>query len=141
MLEHQKKGLRKTLSMLLSVAMLLTSPIGITQAYALEDGQPTVVGSQEELPLGTSVEVQSSGVLDSGTLSEASAVPAFAEDYPKLGTEQADGSKKIEVLIKGILPEGVTEMSIGYTLLSNIREMCCECRRSKLIALFPKRHG
>ena len=119
MLKYQKKGLCKTFSMLLAVAMLLTLSVGITQAYALEDGQPAVAGSQEELPLGTSVGVQSREVLDSGTPLEASAVPAFAEGYPKLGTVQADGSKKIEVLVKGVLPEDATDMSIGYVLLED----------------------
>lgn len=111
-MKYQKKGLCKALSMLLAAVMLLTSPIGITQTYALEDGQSAATDLQSELPFGAGE------VLDSGAPLEESAVPAFTEDYPKLGTEQTEGSKKIEVLVKGILPEGETSMGLGYVLLA-----------------------
>lgn len=94
-MKYREKGLRKALSILLAVAMLLTATIGITQTYALEDGQPVVTDSQGELPLGTSGAIESSGVLDSGTLPKETATPTdtspgedstspeFAEGYPK----------------------------------------------------------
>ena len=65
MLKYQKKGLWKALSTLLAITMLLTSPIAITQAYALEDEQPTVTDLQSELPLVASERVQSNEVLAS----------------------------------------------------------------------------
>lgn len=49
----------------------------------------------------------------------ATTTPAFAEGYPKLGRAEAEGSKKIEVLVKGILPEGKTSMGLGYVLLAD----------------------
>ena len=112
-MKYYKKGLCKVLSIILAVAMLLTSPIGITQAYALEDGQPAVEDSQEELPLGASE------ILDSDIQSKASAAPVFAEGYPKPGAVKANGSKEIEVLVKGVLPEGVDEMGLYYVLLAD----------------------
>jgi glucan-binding YG repeat protein len=137
MLKYQKKGLCKALSMLLAVVMLLTAQIGTTQAYALEGEQPTVTDVQDELPLGASEETKKNGVLDSGMQPEVSdspkdassfefspfeegiTPPAFAGDYPNLGTEQTEGSKEIEVLVKGILPEGETSMGLGYVLLAD----------------------
>ncbi len=137
MLKHWEKGLCKVLSMLLTAALLLTAPIGITQVYALEDEQVTVTGIQGELLLGASEGAEANQVLDSGIPSEVLdsptdmssfgfssfaediTLPAFAEDYPKLGTNQTEGSKKIEVLVKGILPEGETSMGLGYVLLAD----------------------
>lgn len=66
MLKSKKKGLCKALPMLLAVIMLLTAPIGTTQAYALEDGRPVVTDRQSELPLGAGEEVETSEVSDSG---------------------------------------------------------------------------
>lgn len=113
MLRYQKKRRCKALSIILAAVMILTTPIGVTQAYALEAGKPAAAGIQSELPLGAS------GVLGSRTPSMASAVPAFAEGYPKPGTVQPDGSKEIAALVKGILPEGETSMGLGYVLLAD----------------------
>ncbi len=119
MLKYRGNGLYKALSIILAVAMLLASPISMTPAYALEDEPSVETDIQSELPLDTSEEAKPNEILDSGVLSEASSAPAFAENYPKLGMEQADGSKKIEVLIKGILPEDETSMGLGYVLLAD----------------------
>ncbi len=83
MLKCQKKGLCKALSMLLAAVMLMTAPIGTTQAYALENEPPTVtdsgLGTEEksgsEQPTPPSSEeatpsdasLGSSSVQDSGT--------------------------------------------------------------------------
>ncbi len=50
MLKYQKKGLCKALSMLLAVVMLMTVPIGTTQAYAevLDSGAPEATPSDAE---------------------------------------------------------------------------------------------
>lgn len=137
MLKYQKKGLCKALSIILAAAMFLTAPMGITQVYALEDEQPAVTYVQGESPPGESEEKETNEVLDSGMPPEVSGLstdissfvfspfaesttpPAFAVDYPKLGTAQTEGSKKIEVLVKGILPEGETSMGLGYVLLAD----------------------
>jgi len=136
MLKYQKKGLYKALSIILAAAMFLTAPMG-TQVYALEDEQPAVTYVQGELPPGASEEAETNEVLDSGIPPEVSGLstdissfvfipfaesttpPAFAVDYPKLGTAQTEGSKKIEVLVKGILPEVETSMGLGYVLLAD----------------------
>lgn len=131
-MKYQKKELCKALSMLLVAVMLMTTPISTTQAYALEGEQPTVTDVQGELPLGASEGPASNKVLDSGTppeelasptdaflLGEGSTLPEFAEGYPNLGEVQADGSKKVQVLVKGVLPEGATEMGLGYVLLAD----------------------
>ncbi len=119
MLKYRGNGLYKALSIILAVAMLIASPIGMTPAYALEDEPSVVKDIQSEFPLDTSEEAKPNEILDSGVLSEASSAPAFAEGYPKLGTVQAGGSKKIEILVKGILPEGETSMGLGYVLLAD----------------------
>ncbi|MDD2497871.1 MAG: hypothetical protein PHY90_07065, partial [Desulfitobacteriaceae bacterium] len=67
MLNYQKKWRCKALPMLLAVAIILTAPIGITQAYALWDRQLAVTDSQGGLPLGVSEETESSEVPDSVT--------------------------------------------------------------------------
>lgn len=132
MLKYQKKGLCKALSIILAVAMLLTTSIGITHAYALEGEQPKVIDVQGELPLGESEGAEPDEVLDdsklpeklalptnASLLREGSALPEFAEGYPRLGEVQADGSKKVQVLVKGVLPEDATEMGLGYVLLAD----------------------
>lgn len=132
MLKYQKKGLCKALSIILAVAMLLTTPIGITHAYALEGEQPKVTDVQGELLLNASEEAKTNEVLDgdkppeklssptdASLLREDPTLPEFAEGYPKLGVVQADGSKKVQVLVKGVLPEGATEMGLGYVLLAD----------------------
>ena len=81
MLKYQQKGLFKALSMLLAVAMLLTAPISTIQAYGLEDGQPAVTDVQVELPLGTSEEAETNGVLGSGMPPEGSASPTDASSF------------------------------------------------------------
>ena len=66
MLKYQKRWLCKALSIILAVAMLLTAPIGMTQAYALEGEQFKVTDVQGELPLGESEGTEPDEVLDSG---------------------------------------------------------------------------
>lgn len=87
--KYQKKGLCKALSIILAVAMLFTSPIGITQAYAFEDGQPAVEGSQEDLPLGASEGAELNDVLDSGVPLEEPSPPADS-DAPEATPSDAE---------------------------------------------------
>lgn len=117
MLKHREKGLYKALSMLLAVALLLTSPIGITQAYALESEPFTVTGVQGELLLDASEDAETNKVLDSGMppevlgsptdmssfgfglFTEGITLPAFVEGYPKAGSMQMAGSRQVGVVI------------------------------------------
>lgn len=90
MLQYQKKWLCKALSILLAAAMLLTSPIGNTQAYAYGGERSTAVDSQGELPHGTSGVAESSEVLDSGTLPEEPSAPSEDTSGEPAATE-SDG--------------------------------------------------
>lgn len=93
MLKYQRKGLCKALSMLLALVMILTAPIGTTQAYALEGEQTEVTDVQEEQPEVTDVQGEQPVVEDvqgeqpvvtgASILMEDATPPEFAEGYPK----------------------------------------------------------
>ena len=81
MLKYQKKGLCKALSMLLAAVMLITAPIGTTQAYALENEPPTVTdsglgmeetnGSEQPTPPSSEEETPSDASLGSSSVQDS----------------------------------------------------------------------
>lgn len=89
-MKYYKKGLCKVLSIILAVAMLLTSSIGITQAYALEDGQPTETNVQNEQSLGVSEGTVIDEMLDSGTPLEEKPSPQADSDAPEATLSDAE---------------------------------------------------
>ncbi len=81
-----KQPLRKVLSFLLALAMLLTAPMGIVQAYAQEE-QPMLPGIQGEASLGTSEEIKLGEAMDNDAPVLDADTPALDVDAPVLDAD------------------------------------------------------